>query len=205
MLFKRRKPLEAPRRLMGFFWPKQGMRRTAQYIAHRLSRIPGKSYWIAAGFASGAAASFTPLLGLHFVVAALISLAVRGNVLASALGTAVGNPWTFPLIWTWIYFLGNLMLGQSGAQQVVFEHLTFGEVVSAWRGHEFVQEFFWPLFWPMLVGSIPTAIVVWFAVFWPLDKLIKRYQVARSRRLARGKKAKVSRPFHHSPVKPSRD
>ena len=34
-----------------------------------------------------------------------------GNLIASALGTAVGNPWTFPFIWAWIYTVGYWILG----------------------------------------------------------------------------------------------
>ena len=36
---------------------------------------------------------------------------VRGNYLAAAIGTAVGNPWTFPFIWAGTYRLGSFMLG----------------------------------------------------------------------------------------------
>ncbi|MGO1117320.1 DUF2062 domain-containing protein [Rhodovibrionaceae bacterium A322] len=203
MLFKRRKPQEMSHRLAGYVWPRQGVRRTAQYMAHRLSRIPGRSYWIAAGFASGAAASFTPFVGLHFILAALLALAVRGNVLASAFGTIVGNPWTFPFIWTWIYFLGNVILGHEHAPHVIFEHLSYGHIVAAWNSDTFLHDFFWPLFWPMLVGGLPSAVVVWFVVFWPLDKIIQRYQMARSHRLATGKKAKVAQAFQHAPVSAS--
>ena len=54
---------------------------------------------VAAGVAAGAFTSFTPFMGLHFLFAALFAWAIRGNLLASALGTFVGNPLTFPFIW----------------------------------------------------------------------------------------------------------
>ena len=58
-------------------WPRRGWTRMALYIQHRLGRLPGTPYRIAAGFACGAAISFTPFLGLHFVLAALGALALR--------------------------------------------------------------------------------------------------------------------------------
>ena len=53
--------------------------------------MPGTSGSIAIGVASGVAASFLPFIGLHFLIAALIALLLRGNVLASAIGIAGGT------------------------------------------------------------------------------------------------------------------
>lgn len=36
---------------------------------------------------------------------------LRANVIVSALGTAIGNPRTFPLIWAWTYACEILILG----------------------------------------------------------------------------------------------
>ncbi|MFR8207121.1 MAG: DUF2062 domain-containing protein [Alphaproteobacteria bacterium] len=36
-------------------------------------------------------------MGFHLLLAALTAWIIRGNILASALGTAAGNPWTFRL------------------------------------------------------------------------------------------------------------
>ena len=49
-MFKRRQPLPYYLRLREFFWPRRGLRRTSVYIAHRLRRLPGTPYRIAAGF-----------------------------------------------------------------------------------------------------------------------------------------------------------
>src|SRR3546814_18720031 len=97
-MFKRRIPLPFHRRARSFLGPRGGWRRSGTYVAHRLRRLPGPPYRIAAGFASGAAISFTPFIGLHFVLATLLALCIRGNILAPALGTTVGNPCTLPLI-----------------------------------------------------------------------------------------------------------
>ena len=65
-------------RIKNFFWPKKGFIRAWKYLAIRLSRLKNSPHAVAAGFASGAAASFTPLLGLHFVLACAIAFVTRG-------------------------------------------------------------------------------------------------------------------------------
>jgi hypothetical protein len=172
-MFKRRHPLPFHKRAGAVFWPRGGWRRSGAYVAHRLRRLPGTPYRIAAGFACGAAISFTPFIGLHFVLAALLAVAVRGNVIAAAIGTVVGNPWTFPLIWLWIYSLGRWVLGFRYSAKGLPEDMTIQHIVD----HPF------EVLLPMVVGGIPTAIVAWFVFFWPLQRAVAEYQKARKRRL----------------------
>ena len=46
------------------------------------------------------------LSDFHILLAMLLALLIRGNLIASGIGTVVGNPWTFPLIW----FVGHIPL-----------------------------------------------------------------------------------------------
>jgi len=172
-MFKRRHPLPFHKRAGAVFWPRGGWRRSGVYVAHRLRRLPGTPYRIAAGFASGAAVSFTPFIGLHFVLAALLAVAVRGNIIAAAIGTVVGNPWTFPFIWLWIYSLGRWVLGFRYSAKDLPEDMAIQHIVD----HPF------EVLLPMVVGGIPTAIVAWFVFFWPLQRAVAEYQKARKRRL----------------------
>ena len=105
-MFRRRKPLSALKQLRAVIWPQRGFRRLFSYLFQRIIRLPGTPASIASGFASGVAASFTPFLGLHFFLAGALALLFRGNVLASAIGTFFGNPWTFILIWLADYEVG---------------------------------------------------------------------------------------------------
>ena len=61
---------------------------------------------------------FTPFVGFHFVLAAITAWIVRGNILASAIGTAAGNPWTFPFIWVSVLYTGRKILGLEYADAV---------------------------------------------------------------------------------------
>lgn len=155
-----------------------GWRRYLFYMRHRLGRMEGTGYSIAAGFASGAAMSMTPFMGFHFILSALLAWVLRGNLLASAIGTVVGNPWTFPLIFFWTYKLGCFMLGTEGLAEP-FEGLAFSAVLhDPWQALK-------PVLWPMIVGSAPTAFVVWWVSYWLLLKLIEQYKRQRTERRRR--------------------
>jgi uncharacterized protein (DUF2062 family) len=171
-MFRRRNPLPVLHRARELVWPRRGWRRTTLYIAHRLGRLPGTPYRIAAGFACGAAISFTPLMGLHFVCAALLSLLMRGNVVASAVGTVIGNPWTFPFIWIWTYNLGRWLLSESG-ENVLPDDLSM----------HYIFENIWSVGRPMMIGGLPTALVAWFAFFWPAYAAVSEYQRRRRKRV----------------------
>ena len=173
-MFRRRTPLPLLHRVRELLWPRKGWRRATMYLAHRVRRLPGTPYRIAAGFASGAAISFTPFIGFHFVCAALLALIVRGNIVASAIGTAVGNPWTFPFIWAWIYALGEWMRGQPAATHIL-------KLMSLTYIFDHPME----VLWPMTLGGIPTAIVAWFAFFLPIRGAVAEYQYLRRKRIRR--------------------
>lgn len=126
----------------------------------RLSRMRVCPHRLSLGFAAGAFASFTPLIGLHFILALVIALVVRGNILASAVGTVVGNPVTFPFIWLATYQVGSRILGVTpmagpgGSAEP-------GDTVAAATAAAWYE--FGPIFqqtlWPMLVGSIPLGLI----------------------------------------------
>jgi uncharacterized protein (DUF2062 family) len=113
-MFRRRKPLSVLKQMRAVIWPERGFRRLFSYLFQRIIRLPGTPASIAIGFASGVAASFTPFLGLHFILAGALAMLFRGNVLASAIGTFFGNPWTFILIWLADYEVGLWVIHAFG-------------------------------------------------------------------------------------------
>lgn len=105
-MFQRRNAPSFMDRVKAFVWPRKGFVRAWKYLAFRLSRINTSPHAIAAGFASGAAASFTPLLGLHIVLGCVLAFITRGSMIAAVLGTFVGNPVTFPFLFSATYWVG---------------------------------------------------------------------------------------------------
>ena len=110
MLFRRRNANFFDR-FWAFIWPRKGFIRGWLYLLMRILRLRSSDYSLAAGFAVGIAVSFTPLIGLHILLAIALAWLVRGNIIMAMIGTAAGNPWTFPLIWVLIYTAGNYILG----------------------------------------------------------------------------------------------
>lgn len=172
MMFRRRKPLTFLQRLRGYVWPRSGLRRSWRYIIHRLKRLNDTSYSIAAGLACGVAVAFTPFYGFHFVLAALIAWLIGANVIASALGTLIGNPYTFGFILWGTYEVGHWMLGGAAVRHLP-EDITFRYLID----HPM------RLFLPALLGSVPFALGAWIVTFFPARIIINRAQKLRRRRI----------------------
>jgi uncharacterized protein (DUF2062 family) len=163
MLFRRRKPSDLWDRLRTFAWPRRSFSRSAQYFAKRVLRLTATPHAIAAGVAAGAFASFTPYMGFHFFLAALLAWVMRGNLVASALGTAVGNPITFPFIWAGCLALGRKILYGAHPEQLV--PLQLGKVL--WEGE--LEHLWKPLLLPMTVGGVILGTIcglVLYALTW---------------------------------------
>ena len=196
-MFRRRNKPNAFDWLRNIFWPRIGWRRAWVYWLHRMGRLPGSDYSISVGFAFGAAISFTPFVGLHFLLAALLSWICRANILASAIGTAVGNPWTFPFIWIWIYKLGVWMGYETPEANVPSMDFAgfFGNMLKSLLRFDlnYLAETAWPIFGPMLLGSLPTAIIAWLAFYLIWHWSISAYRRARLRRRAARRQRQLKR------------
>ena len=177
MLFKRKRALKRHQQVLNLLWPRRGWWRAGQYLGHRLARLPASPHSIAAGFASGAAISFTPFVGLHLVGAWFLSLPMRGNWIAAWLGTLVGNPWTFPLIWLLIYRSGIAVTGQAAADEGLVSGLSFGAVMTD------PSRVLPDIIWPMTVGGLPFAVTAFALTYWSSRFLVQRYQDRRRARL----------------------
>lgn len=139
-------------------WPRCGFRRAFTCQMLRLSRLKACPHRISLGFAAGAFASFLPLVGLHFLLAAALAVAIRGNIIASAVGTVVGNPITFPMIWFATYKIGILFLGPPPIRDsgilIPASEPGFGaaSLAGAWQT-------LGEAFWPMVVGALPLGLL----------------------------------------------
>lgn len=184
-MFRRRKQRGWGSRLRDFVWPKSGFRRAVTYLLHRVRRLPGSPYSIAAGFACGTAMSFTPFVFFHFIGAGLLAWAIRANILASAIGTAVGNPWTFPFIWVGVYRLGCLMLGWEAGHGLP-EGIALAYIFSH---PSTIYDHLVAIFLPMTIGGLPAGFLVWLVSYLPIRMVVADYQDQRRRRRERRRKS----------------
>ena len=203
-MFRRRKPLSKINQMRSFVWPARGFRRLFSYLFQRIIRLPGTPTSIAVGFASGVAASFTPFLGFHFIIGGALAMLFRGNVLASAIGTFFGNPWTFILIWLADYEIGVSVIHSLGygsdlrvlsieelgeAMGRVMQFMSFsGTVAWADLAGDFEQ-----VFTPMLIGGIVLGSVAWVVSFLLTLWAVKVWRSHRAKRLERAGEAPVRR------------
>ncbi len=151
MLFRRREAQSLLARLRTAVWPRHSWSRSARYFGKRVLRLSGSPHAVAAGVAAGVFASFTPFVGLHFILSFVFAFVVGGNMLAAGIGTFVGNPLTFPFIWASTYSLGSHILGQSNA-------LALHEIHYA-LVHRSIDVLV-PIIVPMLVGAVPIGLPI---------------------------------------------
>lgn len=154
----------------------------------RVVRLGDTSHKIALGLACGAAISFTPLVGTHFIQAGLLAYLLRANMLASLIGTFVGNPLSFPLMWFAAYQLGSGILGVFGAE--VSQAMPVGDMSFdlLW---DIITTQFKPIFLPWAVGGYLGAAIT-LPLFYLLFKgLVRGAKRARALALLRKRKKRL--------------
>ena len=153
-MFRRRVPLSFAGRVKEFLWPRKGFSRLYSYLVQRILRMPGSAYSLASGFACGIAVSFTPLIGFHLLLGLGLAYFIRGNLATVLLGTMVGNPWTFPLIFVLLQAIGEGLIHYFGITNLV---------VPAEAGDVYGQ--FLIYFIPMAIGGVLMFFLSWLVSF----------------------------------------
>lgn len=207
MVFKRRERLSWLRRFSDFVYPRTGWRRAIEYIGHRIKRLPDTPHRIALGFACGVFVSFSPMFGFHFFYCALLAVLLRGNVLASIIGTFVGNPLTFPFIATASLTLGRRIMGmRAGDENFASVQDSFIDAMSGlWQSMKSIfglappawdklGPFWTEIFVPYFIGGIAPGLIGALISYFLGRPLIAAYQHRRrSKLLARAKERLATR------------
>lgn len=198
MVFKRRDRRSLWRTVREFVWPRGGWRRAFHYVRHRLHRLPDAPHRIARGVFAGVMVSFSPFFGLHFLLAALIALIIRGNVVAALLATFVGNPLTFVGIATLSLETGRLVLGRMGEDGALNHRSLGGKFVDAWgdlkgnflsmftgSGAEWdkLHVFFHDIFFPYMIGGLIVGPIAGLVFYYLSLPIITAYQHRRKGRI----------------------
>ena len=149
---------------------KNEFNRIVSYYKLRLARLPHTNYAISSGFACGAMVSFTPLLGFHFVLAVVFAYLIRGSFIAALIGTVVGNPLTFPFIWGLIYKVGTYVTNIK--LEKITHEINFDMIVN--QTYE--------IFFPMLVGGVIVAPMVWIITYYVIYSFITSYKKRKNKK-----------------------
>ena len=206
-MFKRRERRSIFRFFYEVIFSLKGISRAIEYVTIRLKRIPDTPHKISLGMSCGIFASFTPLFGLHFLIAGLLSYLLRANVLASLIGTFVGNPITFPIITVFNLKLGEWILGSSeyssGDGGKIFEGFLdfifliyksfFTEGSIGENNVPRMKEFLNGVFIPYSLGGLILGIFIAVISYFLLRPLVATYQKKRSALKAKRFKKKLMR------------
>ncbi|MGJ8611140.1 MAG: DUF2062 domain-containing protein [Octadecabacter sp.] len=214
MVFRRRDKRPLWRAVLETLWPRGGWGRAAQYVKHRVRRLPDTPEKIARGIWSGVFASFTPFYGLHFPIAIFGAMIMRGNVLASLMATFFGNPLTYVPIAYVALTTGHFLLGtrldrallggpdsphhcgigcqfnNAGADLFHNFKAVFTPEQADWRG---LTEFYDEVFYPYMVGGIIPGIIAATAMYYISVHVITVYQNSR-RKALRNKLSQLKNP-----------
>ena len=142
------------------------LKRASIFYFLKLVRVKDSQDKLAIGFACGSMVSFSPFIGFHFLLAVIFAYIFRGNIVASLIGTFVGNPFTFPFIWIFIYKVGNIFFKND--QNVSLE-LTFQSLFD--QGYDILM--------PMLIGSLIVSIPIWLISYFTLKFLMSSFKKRR--------------------------
>ncbi len=135
--------------------------------------MPASTYAISSGFACGSMVSFTPLLGLHFILAVIFAYLIRGNIIAALIGTVVGNPITFPFIWGMIYKIGTIV--------TTIKHVDHNNEIN----FDMIADQTYEIFFPMLVGGIIIAPFIWVITYFIIFSFITSYKKRKNKKSKR--------------------
>ncbi len=176
-MFRRRHSPSLLSNIRGILWPERGFRRLFAYLLQRIARMPGSSLSIAVGVACGVSVSFTPFIGFHFLFGAFLAYILRGNIIASAIGTIVGNPWTFPFIISADFSVGSWAWMQLGMVPPSV-NLSISEIIADPMSNLI------PLLMPMMLGGLIMGVFAWFTSFGMVYCALIWWRGHRARRLA---------------------
>ena len=174
MLFRRRESESFLERMRVHLWPRRSWTRSSRYLVYRLRRLSDTPHAVALGFAIGVFTAATPFLGTHMVMAVLLAWVIGGSVVAALLGTFVGNPLTYPLIWYSTYEVGNLMLrGETGKEPIDLSGGIFQSSLDQ----------LWPILKPMTLGCLPVGLALAALSYMLVRPMVKAYKHRRRRQL----------------------
>jgi len=204
LVFRRRDKRPIWRAALELLWPRGGWARAAQYVRHRVRRLPDTPEKISRGIWAGVFTAFTPFYTLHFFIAAIIAKLMRGNILASIMGTFFGNPLTYvPIAWSALT-TGHFLLGTRMDHTLLDDPETrdacpigcqfgnafhdlgrnfkalFTDARMEWHGLHMVYD---EVFFPYMIGGLLPGIIAATVCYYFSVPVITVYQNSRKKRL----------------------
>lgn len=141
------------------------LRRAVAVLFH----VEDSPHRIALSFGLGVFIAFSPLLGLHTVMALGVALAFRLSKAAMILGIYVNNPWTIAPMYMAGTLVGCLLLGVSTDELAAIRFDAHG-----WAFYRTLLEQLRPYLWPFVIGNTVLGVACGFAAYVILRRVLER-------------------------------
>jgi uncharacterized protein (DUF2062 family) len=169
MLFSRREAEPFGVRLRVALWPRRSWSRSIRYMVHRFVRLRDNPHALALGLAIGVFVTFQPILGFQMLLSGALAWMLGASVAAALIGTFVGCPLTWPLMWLASYHLGAVLLGYPQA-------VTVGDLWAALSGlgavadtadavGDAAADLARQVFYPLAMGALPLGLLAAAAMY----------------------------------------
>jgi len=161
------------------------------YYWRRSIRLRATPHEVALGCALGVFAACTPFLGFQMALAGVLALMLRVNIPAAFLGTFIGNPLSWPAIWTVSYISGAWMLGNdpaAAADQIAMGANVIGETLREPSPEKLDAAVvnLTPIAWQMLAGSTLIGLIAAATSYYPMRRAVRVFQKKRRRAFSAG-------------------
>jgi uncharacterized protein len=136
-----------------------------RHVADQLLHTHDTPRRTAAAFAFGVFFGFSPLLGLHTILALIFAFALRLNRIAVLIGVYSNLPWILPPYYVMATVVGAAILGVSVPPELASQ---LGEIVASPRLGELrlLARQLAPLFWSFVLGSTIGSCVLAFVAYY---------------------------------------
>jgi uncharacterized protein len=141
------------------------LRQLGQVLFH----VEDTPHRTALAFGVGVFIAFSPLLGIHWLLALATAFALRLNRVAVLLGTYVNNPWTLAPLYLAGTALGCALLGVSPEGLSTIEWHRHG-----WDFYAHLMEHLKPYVWPYVVGNTLLGAAAGGVTYFILRALLER-------------------------------
>jgi uncharacterized protein (DUF2062 family) len=151
------------------------------YYWRRILRVRATPHEVALGCAAGVFAACTPFLGFQMALAGALAFLLRVSIPAALIGTFVGNPLSWPAIWSASYIAGVWVLGHDPAYAA--EH--FAQSANALSATlmagtpvalDAAVDNLSPIVEPMVVGGLLVGLIAAAFSYYPTRRAVRVFQ-----------------------------
>lgn len=156
----------------------------------RLLSVSASPHEVALGCAAGVFAACTPFLGFQTALACALAVLLRVSVPAAVVATFVGNPLSWPAIWSASYIAGAWVLGLDPALAAgtLADSATQLSATLTAPGHPTFDQAsldaavvnLSPIWQPMLAGGLLIGLLAALISYYPTRRAVRVFQKRRT-------------------------